>query len=78
MHTMEIMSENIQGDEMASKGKVALRALGFMILALIIASIAVIFNSPSILMGITGILFPIGLFIMLLIAFYLLILSTKG
>lgn len=61
-----------------SKNTRVIRAIGFFILALLFLAIAFVFYSPQILVGAFGLLFPIGIFLLLLVAFYLLIMSTKS
>ena len=74
---MLTIQENADGELMTMRTKNIFRMIGFISLAIIIIGIAYIFYNPTILMGVTGILVPIGLFVLLLLAFYLLILSTK-
>ena len=75
--TMLTMPEKYEGEMMTMRTKNMLRTLGFVVLGIIILAIGYIFYYPTILIGVTGILIPIGLFVFLLLAFYLLILSTK-
>ncbi len=75
--TMLTMPEKYEGEMMTMRTKNMLRTLGFIVLGVIILAIGYIFYYPTILIGVTGILIPIGLFVFLLLAFYLLILSTK-
>lgn len=74
---MLTMPEKYDGEMMTMKTKNMLRTLGFIVLGVIILAIGYIFYYPTILIGVTGILVPVGLFVFLLLAFYLLILSTK-
>lgn len=74
---MLTIPEEIDGEMITMRTKNIFRMVGFMSLALILLVIAYIFYNPTILMGVTGILVPISLFVLLLLAFYLLILSTK-
>lgn len=69
--------EEIDGETMTMRTKNIFRTIGFIALGIIILVIGYIFYNPTILMGVLGILVPIGLFVLLLMAFYLLILSTK-
>ena len=75
---MTAMTQNIEGDAITMKTRVFLRAIGFLLLSAILFVITLLFYYPGILAGFVGILIPIGLFGMLLLAFYLLILSTKS
>lgn len=75
--TMLTIPEKYEGEMMTMRTKNMLRTLGFVVLGIIILAIGYIFYYPTILIGVTGILIPIGLFVFLLLAFYLLILSTK-
>jgi len=68
---------NSMEEEVTMQNKTILRVSGFSILAAIVVAIGYVFYSPGILSGSTGVFFPIGLFALLLISFYLLILSTK-
>lgn len=71
------MQEQFEGDALSMKTKTMLRALGFTLLGLIICAIGYMFYSPGILVGAVGIFYPIGLFVLLLMAFFLLITSTR-
>lgn len=75
--TMLTIPERYDGEMMTMRTKNMLRTIGFIVLGVIILTIVYIFYFPTILIGVTGILVPIGLFVLLLVAFYLLILSTK-
>lgn len=75
--TMLTIPEKYDGEMMTMRTKNMLRTLGFIVLGIIILAIGYIFYYPTILVGVTGILIPIGLFVFLLLSFYLLILSTK-
>ncbi len=59
------------------KNRRIMRTVGIMLLLLDLASIAYVFYVPAVLHGVIGFFFPIGLFLMLLLAFYFLILSTR-
>ncbi len=61
-----------------SQNRPLIRIIGFSILGLLFVALAFVFYAPHILVGIFGLLFPIGIFLLLLIAFYLLIMSTKS
>lgn len=54
-----------------------MRVVGFSLLSILFVSIAFVFYMPQVLVGPLGLVFPIGLFVLLLVAFYLLIISTK-
>ncbi len=60
------------------KNKTFLRIIGFTILGFLFLAIAFVFYSPQVLVGTFGLLFPISIFLLLLVAFYLLIMSTKS
>ena len=74
---MLTLNEEMDGELMTMRTKNMLRAVGFLVLALIILLIGYMFYSPTILVGAAGIFVPTGLFALLLLSFYLLILSTK-
>ncbi len=75
---MSTINEKYNGEMVMSvKTKNALRSIGFVVLTVILLIIGYMFYSPTILVGVTGILVPVGLFVLLLISFYLLILSTR-
>jgi uncharacterized membrane protein len=74
---MLAIQEKFDGEMMTMRTKNLFRAMGFIVLGVIILAIGYIFYFPAILMGVSGILVPVGLFVLLLVAFYLLILSTK-
>jgi uncharacterized membrane protein len=75
---MTAMTQKIEGDAITMKTRVFLRAIGFLLLSAILFMLTLIFYYPGILTGFVGVLIPMGLFGMLLLAFYLLILSTKN
>lgn len=54
------------------------RVLGLGLMVIDAAAIGYVYYVPSVLSGIMGVLFPIGLFVVLLAAFYFLIMSTKS
>lgn len=74
---MLTITESTDGELMTMRTKNIFRIIGFVALFLIVMLVAYIFYNPTILMGVAGILVPTGLFVLLLLAFYLLILSTK-
>ncbi|MBX7150877.1 hypothetical protein K1X84_04515 [bacterium] len=74
---MERQAEQINVEEIM-RNKTLLRITGFLLLGVILTSIGYIFYSPHVLTGNTGIFYPVALFATLLLAFYLLILSTKS
>ena len=63
---------------MPIKNKLVLRYASFFMLLTLLLAIAVAYFVPELLSGTIGILFPISLFAVLLLAFYLLILSIKN
>ena len=75
---MSAMTPIIEGETITMKTRVFLRATGFLLLSIILLIIGLIFYYPAMLTGMAGILIPLGLFGLLLLAFYLLILSTKN
>jgi uncharacterized membrane protein len=75
---MTAMPQQFEGESITMKTRIYLRALGFLLLSAIVLVIVLIFYYPAILTGFAGILIPMGLFGMLLLSFYLLILSTKS
>ncbi len=75
---MTTTTQNLEGDVITMKTRVFLRMTGFLLLSAIIFIVVLIFYYPAILTGFSGILIPVGLFGMLLLSFYLLILSTKS
>ncbi|MBL7996844.1 hypothetical protein JNM05_15865 [bacterium] len=74
---MMTITESTDGELMTMKSKNIFRTIGIVALFLIVMVVAYIFYDPTILMGVAGIFVPVSLFILLLLAFYLLILSTK-
>ena len=78
-------SANIGAGNQTAKGvtetmrsRTAMRMIGFLLLVVLGLALTLIFFLPDLLMGIVGLLYPIGLFAILLLAFYLILLSIRS
>lgn len=63
--------------EATMKSRFLLRLIGLLLMVVDIAAITYVYYVPSVLTGSLGVMFPVGLFIILLMAFYFLIMSTR-
>lgn len=77
MNSSIAWSETEEEETMSTRTRNLLRWFGFGLLTFIVAVVILLFLKPVLLAGVLGIVVPIGMFAILLVAFYLIIMSTK-